>query len=222
MAAQVAIPSSIRTLPASTVVRQTYTLLGIVMAFAAAGAGLGLSLGIGWGIGMWLLFMLVFIGGPFAIARIRNGQTAILTTIAWGGLTGFLLSPLVGAYLALPGGSGIVFNALAATAATFFGLSAYALISRKDFSFLGGFLAVGLIVVLLAIVANLFLAIPALSLTISAVAVMLISGMILYDTSRMIHDGESNCVNITVSQFANITVLFTHLLNLLAFASGDD
>jgi modulator of FtsH protease len=222
MATQIAVPSSIRTLPVGTVVRQTYTLLGIVMAVAAAGAGLGLAMGIRWGMGMWLLLMLVFIGGPFAIARIRNGSSAILATIAWGGLTGFLLSPMVGAYLALPGGTGIVFNALATTAAMFFGLSAYALISGKDFSFLGGFLAVGLVVVLLAIVANLFLAIPALSLAISAAAVLLISGMIVFDTSRMIHDGESNCVNITVSQFANVTVLFSHLLNLFAFASGDD
>lgn len=210
------------TLPRATVVRQTYTLLGIVMAVAAAGAGLGLALNVGWGLGMWLLLMVVFIGGPFAIARIRNGHQAILATIAWGGLTGFLLSPMVGIYLTLPGGSGIVFNALATTAVLFFALSAYALFSGRDFSFLGGFLFTGLIVVLLAAVANLFLGIPALSLAVSGVSVLLMCGMILWDTSRMIHDGESNCVTITVSQFANITVLFSHLLRLFAFFGGED
>jgi modulator of FtsH protease len=140
----------------------------------------------------------------------------------WGGLTGFLLSPMVATYLALPGGSGIVLNALATTAVLFFALSGYALVTRRDFSFLGGFLFVGLIVILLAIIANLFLAMPLLSLTISAAAVLVISGMILFDTSRMIHDGASNCVSITVAQFANITVLFSHLLNLFALLSGDD
>jgi modulator of FtsH protease len=211
-----------RALPTSTVVRQTYTLLGMVMTVAAAGAGLGLALGIRWSIGMWVLLMVVFIGGPFAIARIRSGGTAILATLGWGGLTGFLLSPMVATYLALPGGSGIVLNALATTAVLFFALSGYALVTRRDFSFLGGFLFVGLIVILLAIIANLFLAMPLLSLTISAAAVLVISGMILFDTSRMIHDGASNCVSITVAQFGNITVLFSHLLNLFALLSGDD
>jgi modulator of FtsH protease len=143
-------------------------------------------------------------------------------TFIWAGLVGFLLSPLVNAYLSMPGGSSIVFNALATTAILFVALSAYAVTSRKDFSFMGGFLFAGLIVVLLAIVANIFLAMPLLSLVISAVAVMLMCGMILYDTSRMIHDGETNPVFMVVSLFASITVLFTHLLNLFAFLSGDD
>ncbi len=208
--------------PVSRVVRQTYTLLGIVMAVAATGAGIGLAMNIGWGLGMWLLFMVVFIGGPFAINAAKSGDAAIWLTIAWGGLVGFLLSPLVNAYLSLPGGSSIVLNALGATAVLFFALSGYALVSKRDFSFMAGFLFVGLIVVLLAIVANIFFQVPALSLAISAASVLLMCGMILYDTSRMIHDGESNCVTITVSQFANITVLFAHLLRLFAFLGGED
>ena len=211
-----------RAQPVEKVGRQTYTLLAIVMAVAAGGAGIGLAMDIGWGIGMWVLFMLVFVGGPFAIQAAKSGDAAIWMTIAWGGLVGFLLSPMVNAYLSLPGGSGIVLNALGATAVIFLALSAYALVTRKDFSFMAGFLFVGLIVVLLAIVANIFFQVPALSLAISAVSVLLMCGMILYDTSRMIHDGESNCVTIAVSQFANITVLFSHLLRLFAFFAGED
>lgn len=211
-----------RTAPVSRIVRQTYTLLGIVLAVAAAGAGLGLAVGLGWSLGMWLVFMVVFIGGPFAIERAKSGDAAIYLTIGWAGLVGFLLSPMVGHYLALPGGSGIVLNALAATAVLFFALSGYALVSRRDFSFMGGFLFVGLLVVLAAIVANIFFQVPALSLAISAAAVLLMCAMILYDTSRMIHDGASNCVTITVSLFANLTVLFSHLLRLFAFLGGDE
>ncbi|MFA7542491.1 MAG: Bax inhibitor-1 family protein, partial [Lysobacterales bacterium] len=147
---------------------------------------------------------------------------AIWMTFAWAGLTGFLLSPMIAAYLSIPGGSAIVMNALGGTAALFVGLSAVALTTKKDFSFLSSFLMAGVIVVLLGIVALLFLQTPMLSLLISGLAVLLMSGFILYDTSRMIHDGAANPVYITVSLFANIVVLFSHLLNLFAMLSGDD
>ncbi|HBK56302.1 MAG TPA: FtsH protease modulator YccA [Xanthomonadales bacterium] len=202
--------------------RNAYLLLSMALAVAAVGAGIGLAAGLGWSLGMWVVFMVVFIGGPFAIHAVRSGQAAILMTFAWTGLVGFLLSPLVNAYLSMPGGSSIVFNALATTAVLFVALSAYAVISRKDFSFMGGFLFAGMIVVVLAIVANIFLNIPLLSVVISAVAVMLMCGLILFDTSRMIHDGEANPVHMVVSLFANLTVLFSHLLNLFSFLSGED
>lgn len=215
-------PGQAIALQVNRTVRQAYTLLGIVMAVAATGAGIGLSMGLGWSMGMWVALMVVFIGGPFLINAKRDSQSSIGLTLVWAGLVGFLLSPMVGAYLAFPGGSSIVLNALATTAILFFALSAYALTTKKDFSFMAGFLFVGLIVVLLAIVANIFLQIPALSLTISSVAVLLMCGMILFDTSRMVNGGESNPVLIVVSLFANITVLFTHLLSLFSFLSGDD
>lgn len=214
--------TAVATAALNRTLRNTYLLLSVAMGLAAAGAGIGLAAGLGWSLGMWLLFMAVFIGGPFAINAARSGQAAIWLTFAWAGLVGFLLSPLVAAYLSLPGGGSIVFNALATTAILFVALTAYTVLSRRDFSFLGGFLFAGLIVVLLAILANLFLAIPLLSLTISAVAVLLMCGLILYDTSRMVHEGETNPVFMVVSLFANITVLFTHLLNLFAFLSGED
>lgn len=207
---------------ASNVVRHTYLLLSMVMAVAAVGAFIGLRSGITWSLGMWLVFMVVFIGGPFAINAAKKGDTAIWLTFAWAGLVGFLLSPLIAAYLAIPGGSGIVMNALGGTAALFVGLSAVALSTKKDFSFLASFLMAGVIVVLLGIVALLFFQTPMLALVISGLAVLLMSGFILYDTSRMIHDGAANPVYITVSLFGNIVVLFSHLLNLMSLLGGDD
>lgn len=205
-----------------SVVRSTYLLLAMVMAVAAVGAFIGLRTGIQWSLGMWLVFMVVFIGGPFAINAAKKGDTAIWLTFVWAGLVGFLLSPLIAAYLNIPGGSGIVMNALGGTAALFVGLSAVALTTRKDFSFLGSFLAAGVIVVLLGIVALLIFQTPMLAVMISGLAVLLMSGFILYDTSRMIHDGAANPVYITVSLFGNIVVLFSHLLNLFSFFGGDE
>lgn len=214
--------SAEQTLQINRTVRQTYQLLAMAMAVGATGAGIGLSMNLGWSIGMWVLFMAVFIGGPFLIHRLRESQASIGLCLGWAGLVGFLLSPLVNAYLSIPGGSSIVLNALTATAVLFGGLSLYALSSKRDFSFMGGFLFAGLLVVLLAIVANIFLQIPMLSLVISAAAVLLMCGLILFDTSRMINGGETNPVLITVSLFANLVVMFSHLLNLFAALSGDD
>lgn len=211
-----------QTLTTDKVTRQTYTLLGIIVAIAAVGAGIGLAMELPRNLWTAIGFLVVFIGGPFLIDRIEDGDKQIYTTMAWAGVAGFLMSAVVGAYLKMPGGNMIVLNALGTTAVVFFALSAYALVSRRDFSFMGGFLTVGCIVVLVAALANLFFQIPLLSLVISAVSVLLMSGFILYDTSRMIHDGEANCVNIAVSQFVNITILFMHLLNLYSFFAGDD
>jgi modulator of FtsH protease len=219
-------PAIVRTaeqsLQINRTVRQTYQLLAMAMAVGAVGAGIGLAMNLGWSMGMWVLFMAVFIGGPFLIHRMRESQASIGLCLGWAGLVGFLMSPLVNAYLAIPGGPSIVLNALTATAVLFSGLSLYALSSKRDFSFMGGFLFAGVLVVLLAIVANIFLQIPMLSLVISAAAVLLMCGLILFDTSRMINGGETNPVMITVSLFANIVVLFSHLLNLFSALSGDD
>lgn len=204
------------------VVRNTYILLAMVLAVSAVGAFIGLRSGIQWSLGMWLLFMVVFIGGPFAINASKKGDVAIWLTFAWAGLVGFLLSPLIAAYLAIPGGANVVMNALGGTAALFVGLSAVALTTRRDFSFLSSFLMAGVIVVLVGIVALLLFQVPMLSLVISGLAVLLMSGFILYDTSRMIHDGAANPVYITVSLFGNIVVLFSHLLNLFTLLGGDD
>ena len=125
-------------------------------------------------------------------------------------------------YLSMPGGPSLVMQAMGGTALVFFSLSAYALTTRKDFSFMGGFLMVGLIVAVVAMIANIFLAIPALSLTISAAVVMIMSGLILFDTSRIIHGGETNYIRATVGLYLNIYNLFIHMLHLLTALGGDD
>lgn len=214
--------ATVETTALPRVVRNTYLLLSMVLAVAAVGAFVGLQSGLQWSMGMWLVFMVVFIGGPFAINAAKQSDAAIWLTFAWAGLVGFLLSPMIAAYLAIPGGSAIVMNALAGTAAVFVGLSAVVLTTKRDFSFLGSFLMAGVIVVLLGIVALLIFQTPLMSLVISAMAVLLMGAFILYDTSRMIHDGNANPVYITVSLFGSIVVMFSHLLNLFAFLSGDD
>lgn len=206
----------------NTLVRNTFILLSLVLGVAAVGAGAGLALRIPLGMGMWLVFMALFIGGPFLISRIGNGQAQILATFGWAFAVGLLFSPMIGAYLNIPGGASVVLNALGATAVIFTALAGYAVVSRKNFSFMGGFLMVGALVLIVAVIANLFLQIPALSLTISGAAVLLMSGFILWDVSRLIHEPNANPIMITVSLFSSIVVLFSHLLNLMNLLSGED
>lgn len=202
--------------------RSAFILLAIVLACAAGGTFLGLGIELPRMKFMWLVFMAVFIGGPFVIRSIKNLQTAIVVTCLWAGLVGLMMSPMVGRFLSFAGGPQILFNALATTAVAFVALSGYAIVSRRDFSFLGGFLFVGFILALVAIIANIFLQIPVLSLTISSVVVLLCAGSMLYNVSRLVHDGASDALMIVVELFADIAVMFSHLLNLFGFMSSDD
>jgi modulator of FtsH protease len=218
-------PSSMPTarsnvLATNKVIRNTYTLLTMTLAFSAITAFVALKSGAP--PMPWWMALIIMIGGPLLIGMFRTSIWSIPLTFAFTGALGYVAGPIVGMYLSFPGGSSIVFNAMASTALIFFALSGYALTTRKNFSFLGGFVFVGCLVVLAAIIANIFLNIPALSLAISAAAVLLMSAAILYDTSRMVHDGETNYVLMTVSLFANIYVMFMHLLNLFSFFGGDD
>jgi modulator of FtsH protease len=135
---------------------------------------------------------------------------------------GYTLGPVINRYLGMPNGGEIVMQAMGATAVIFISLSAYALTTKKDFSFMGGFLMVGILVAFVASLAAIFLEIPALSLAISAAFVLLMSGLILYETSNIIHGGETNYVMATVSLFVSIFNLFTSLLHLLGFANSSD
>lgn len=202
--------------------RSAFILLAIVLGCAAAGTFFGLSIELPRMRFMWIVFMAVFIGGPFLIRSIQNMQTAILVTCAWAGLVGLMMSPMIGHFLSFAGGPAILFNALATTAVAFLALSGYAVVSRRNFNFLGGFLFVGFILALVAIIANIFLQIPALSLTISSVVVLLCSASILYNVSRLVHDGADNALMIVVELFADIAVMFSHLLSLFGFMSSDD
>lgn len=208
------------TFATNKLIRNTYSLLTLTLLTSTVTAAIAMVSGarpIN-----WLLMLTVFIGMPFIIHRFRNSAWSLVLTFAFTGFMGYVLGPILSLYLSLPNGPQVVMMAFGSTAAIFFGLSAYALTTRKDFSFMRGFLFTGLIVVLLAIVANIFLAIPLLSLTISAVAVVLMSGMILFDTSRMVNGGETNYVMMTVSLFANIYVLLVHLLNLFSAFHGSE
>ncbi len=135
---------------------------------------------------------------------------------------GYTLGPILNAYLALPNGSQVVMTAMGATGAIFLGLSAYALTSRKDFSFMGGFLMVGILVAFLAGLGAVFFEMPSLSLAVSAMFVLLMAGLILYQTSEIIQGGETNYIMATVTLYVSIFNLFTSLLHLLGFMNSEE
>ena len=207
-------------LATNKLIRNTYILLSLTLAFSALTAGFAMVTN-AQPVNFWLM-LAVFIGGPFVISAARKSAWSLVLVFAFTGFMGYVLGPILSYYLALPNGNQIVMTALGATALIFLGLSGYALSSRKDFSFMRGFLMVGLLVLIGAIILSFFVSMPGLSLAISAAAVILMSGFILYDTSRMVHGGETNYVMMTVSLYANIYVLFIHLLNLISAFSGND
>jgi modulator of FtsH protease len=207
-------------LSTNKVLKNTYMLLGVTLLFSAVTAGISMAIGLGQGTA--LIFMLVGFGLLFVVNKTADSSKGLLAIFAFTGVMGASIGPMLNYYLAMPNGPSLVMQALGGTAVVFFGLSAYALTTRKDFSYMGGFLMVGLLVAVVAMIANIFLAIPALSLTISAAVVMIMSGLILYDTSRIINGGETNYIRATVSLYLDIYNLFIHLLSLLSFFSGDD
>ena len=202
------------------VLKNTYMLLGMTLAFSAATAGVAMALGLSPMTG--LVLMLVGFGLLFVVNRMADSAKGLPAIFAFTGVKGAALGPTLNYYVALPGGPSMTMQALGGTALVFFSLSAYALTSRKDFSYLGGFLLTGLIVAIVAMIANIFLAIPALSLTISAAIILIMSGLILFDTSRIISGGETNYIRATVSLYLNIYNLFVHILHLLGAFGGDD
>lgn len=202
------------------VLRNTYMLLGMTLAFSALTATVSMVLQLP--TFMYLVFVLLGFGLLFVVNRMADGAKGLPAIFAFTGVMGAALGPLLNVYLALPNGPSLVLQSLGGTALIFFGLSAYALQTKRDFSFMGGFLFAGLLVAIVAMIANIFLAIPALSLTISAAVVLIMSGLILMDTSRIIHGGETNYIRATVGLYLNIFNLFVHLLHLLGVFGGDD
>ena len=202
------------------VLKNTYMLLGMTLLFSAVTAGISMAMGLSHGVG--LILSLVGFGLLFVVHKTADTSKGLPAIFAFTGVMGAAIGPMLNYYLAMPGGPALVMQALGGTALVFFGLSAYALTTRKDFSYMGGFLMVGLLVAVVAMIANIFLAIPALSLTISAAVVMIMSGLILFDTSRIINGGETNYIRATVSLYLNIYNLFIHLLHLLTALGGDD
>ena len=202
------------------VLKNTYMLLAMTLLFSAVTAGVSMAMGLGHGAA--LVLSLVGFGLLFVVNRLADTSKGLLAIFAFTGVMGASIGPLLNYYLAMPGGSALVMQALGGTALVFFGLSAYALSTRKDFSYMGGFLMIGLLVAVVAMIANIFLNIPALSLTISAAVVMIMSGLILFDTSRIINGGETNYIRATVGLYLSIYNLFIHLLHLLTALGGDD
>jgi len=202
------------------VLRNTYMLLGLTLLFSAMTAGVAMAMNLSHT--MALVLMLVGFGLLFVVNRTADSGKGLVAIFAFTGVMGASLGPMLSYYLQMANGPAMVMQALGGTAVVFFGLSAYALTTRKDFSYLGGFLMVGLIAAIVAMIANIFLAIPALQLTISAVVVMIMSGLILFDTSRIVNGGETNYIRATVGLYLNIYNLFIHLLSLIAAFTGND
>ena len=208
-------------LTVNKVLKNTYMLLSATMLFSALMAAVSVV------VQMPPMTYLLSAGGAMlliwlVLPRTANSAAGLWVVFAITGLLGFGLGPLLSYYLALPNGAQIVATAFGGTGVIFLGLSGYALTTRKDFSFMGGFLIAGLLMVLVVMLANIFLNIPALSLAISAIVIMIMSGFILYDTSRMVHGGETNYIVMTVSLFLNIYNIFISLLQILGAFSGDD
>ena len=207
-------------LATNKVLRNTYMLLAMTLAFSAVTAAISMAMGLGQGAA--LVLMLVGFGLLFVVHKMADTSKGLLAIFAFTGVMGASIGPMLNYYLSMPGGPALVMQALGGTALVFFGLSAYALTTRKDFSFMGGFLFVGLLVAVVASIANIFMGIPAVSLAISAAIVMIMSGLILFDTSRIINGGETNYIRATVSLYLNIYNLFIHMLHLLTALGGDD
>ena len=202
------------------VLKNTYMLLSMTLAFSAVTAGISMAMNLPSGAA--LIMTLVAFGLMFVVNKKADSASGIYWIFAFTGLMGASLGPMLNAYAAMPNGGALIMQALGGTALIFFALSGYALTSKKDFSFMGGFLMVGMIVALVAMVANFFFQIPALSLAISAAIIMIMSGLILFDTSRIINGGERNYIRATISLYLSIYNIFVHLLSLLGVLGNDD
>lgn len=201
------------------VLRNTYTLLSLTLLFSAITAATSMLLALPHpGI---LLTLAGYFGLLFLTAKFRNSSTGLVMVFALTGFMGYTLGPILNSYLSLANGSQIIMMAMASTAVIFLSLSAYVHLSGKNFNFMGNFLMVGIIVAFLTGLAALFFEMPGLSLAVSAMFVLLMAGLILFETSNIIHGGETNYIMATVTLFVAIFNLFTSLLHLLGFANSD-
>ena len=203
------------------VLRNTYMLLSMTLLFSAVAAVGSMLLQVSHVVSLVCSFgalALIWLVLP----RTANSSAGIGVVFAITGLLGFGLGPILNHYLALSNGSQLIATSLGGTGIIFMALSGYVLTTKRDFSFMGGFLMVGIIIAVLAMVANLFLQIPALSLALSAAIILIMSGFILFDTSRIINGGETNYINATVSLYLSLYNIFVSLLHLLGAFGGDE
>lgn len=207
-------------LSTNKVLRNTYSLLSMTLMFSALTAGASMALNLPHP-GL-ILTLVGYFGLLFLTTKYRDSGLGLAFVFALTGFMGYTLGPILNAYMGLANGTQIVTTAMAGTGAIFLGLSGYALTSRKDFSFMGGFLVTGILVAFLAGLGAIIFEMPGLSLAVSAMFILLMSGLILYETSNIIHGGETNYIMATVSLYVSIFNLFTSLLHLLGFMSGDE
>ncbi|MFY9260156.1 MAG: Bax inhibitor-1/YccA family protein [Gallionella sp.] len=207
------------------VLRNTYMLLGASMIPTVIGAFIGLSLNLSFmaasPIISSLLMFAVMMGLLFVVAKLRNSAWGIAALLGFTFVAGVFLGPILQVALHLKNGTELIGMAAGGTGLIFFSLATLATVTKKDFSFMGKFLFIGLIVLLVASLANMFFHIPVLSLTISGVAVLLFSAYILYDISQIIHGGETNYIMATLSLYLDIYNIFISLLNILMALSGE-
>ena len=206
-------------LATNKVLRNTYLLLSMTFMFSAFTAYMSFA------VGARPMNPLLMIGGMYGLMflthSLKNSPWGILSVFAFTGFLGYTLGPVLNMYIMhYSNGHQLIATALGGTGLIFFALSGYALTTRKDFSYMGGFLFVAVMVALLAMIANIFFQIPAINLAISAAFVLISSGLILFQTSEIIHGGETNYISATVSLFVSIYNLFISLLNLLGAFSG--
>jgi modulator of FtsH protease len=208
-------------LATNKVLRNTYLLLSLTFVFSGIMAYVAYASNAR---PMNIFVMIVGVYGlMFLTQALRNSAWGLLSVFAFTGFLGYTLGPILNLYVAnFSNGPQLIATALGGTGMIFFALSGYALVTRKDFSFLGGFLFVGVMVALLAMIAGIFFQTPALQLAISALFVLISSGLILFQTSEIIHGGETNYISATVALFVSIYNLFISLLQLLGAFSGRD
>ena len=218
-------PTNVQTNSSSIIInrtlRNTYQLLSATLLFSGLMAYLSMYLRLPY------FGLLITLGGYFGllflVTRLRNSAFGILAVFALTGFMGLTLGPIVGAYTtSFSNGAELVGMAMTGTAVIFLSLSVYAITSQKDFSFMSGFLTAGIVVAFLAGIAAYFFQMPALSLAVSSAFILLMSGLILYETSNIIHGGETNYIMATVTLYISIYNLFLSLLHLLGVFSGDD
>jgi modulator of FtsH protease len=202
------------------VLRNTYLLLSMTLVCSAISAGVSMMVNPSPGVAMML--MLVSFGLLFWVHKAADSKNGIVAIFAFTACMGAALGPMLNAYVALANGPSLILQALGGTAVIFLGLSGYVLTTRKDFSFLKGFLFTGMIIMLVGVLVSLFTNMPVFELALSGGIVLLMSGLILFDTSRIIHGGETNYIRATVGLYLNIYNIFVHLLHLFGAAGGDE
>lgn len=206
-------------LTTNKLIRNTYTLLAMTLLCSAATAGASIALNLPHP-GL-ILTLVGYFGLLFLTHKLQNSVWGLASIFALTGFMGLTLGPIINMYLGLPNGGQLVMTAMGGTGAIFLGLSAYALTTKKDFSFMGGFLMVGILVAFLGMLAAVIFTMPVMALAMSAMFILLMSGFILFQTSQLIHGGETNYIIATVGLYVSIYNLFLSLLQVLAAFSGN-